>query len=355
MRAEPRRSVPAPILERIVHTAFPGRRVRSIQPLGDGLRNANFKLALDPAGEPAVLRIYEHDPSLCQKEIDLMRLVRGSVPVPEVIHAEPRGWEDLPPFTLARWVEGIAFRDLNRTGDTEAIAQAAQAAGETLAAIGRFGFAKPGWIAPGPTVGPALLEGADAVPRFVDLCLASANFERRVDGELRDRTHSLIGSWAARLATLDGEASLVHGDFNKRNLLLRRAAGCWQVSAVLDWEFAVSASPLADLGSFLRYERAARPVAEPHFSAAYARAGGTLPDGWRRLARCVDLVALCESLTHDDLPDAVTSELVELVRATVEEGAYPKQPSRSGPAPRQISNGRASATAAAQAGCSLST
>jgi aminoglycoside phosphotransferase (APT) family kinase protein len=318
MRAEPRRSVPAPILERIVHTAFPGRRVRSIQPLGDGLRNANFKLALDPAGEPAVLRIYEHDPSLCQKEIDLMRLVRGSVPVPEVIHAEPRGWEDLPPFTLARWVEGIAFRDLNRTGDTEAIAQAAQAAGETLAAIGRFGFAKPGWIAPGPTVGPALLEGADAVPRFVDLCLASANFERRVDGELRDRTHSLIGSWAARLATLDGEASLVHGDFNKRNLLLRRAA-------------------------------------EPHFSAAYARAGGTLPDGWRRLAQCVDLVALCESLTHDDLPDAVTSELVELVRATVEEGAYPKQPSRSGPAPRQISNGRASATAAPQTGCSLST
>ena len=35
--------------------------------------------------------------------------------------------------------------------------------------------------------------------------------------------------------------------------------GRWKVAAVLDWEFAISGSPLADLGSFLRYERTARP------------------------------------------------------------------------------------------------
>jgi hypothetical protein len=33
----------------------------------------------------------------------------------------------------------------------------------------------------------------------------------------------------------------------------------------------------------------------------------------------VDLAALCESLTHDQLPDAVIQELVELVRATIED------------------------------------
>jgi aminoglycoside phosphotransferase (APT) family kinase protein len=96
-----------------------------------------------------VLRIYEHDASLYQKELDLMRLVAGVVPVPEVIYAEPLGWDDLPPFRLTRWVEGITFRDLKRNGDAEAIAEAAQAAGEALAAIGRFQFPKPGWLAPG--------------------------------------------------------------------------------------------------------------------------------------------------------------------------------------------------------------
>jgi aminoglycoside phosphotransferase (APT) family kinase protein len=319
MRAEPRRSLPAPVLQRIVHAAFPGCRVLSIEPLGDGLRNANFKLCLGPAPEPVVLRIYEHDASLCQKEIDLMRLVGGSVPVPEVIYAEPRGWEGLPPFMLKRWVAGITFRDLKSTGDAEAIAQAAQAAGETLAAIGRFQFRKPGWIGPGPTVASRPLEGPDPMPRFIDLCLASDNLQQCVPAELRDRTRALVWSCAAQYAGLDREAALVHGDFNKRNLLVRHADGRWSVAAVLDWEFAVSGAPLADLASFLRYERVARPLAEPHFSAGYVRAGGRLPHDWRRLARLVDLVALCESLTHDELPDGVITELVELVRATIED------------------------------------
>lgn len=65
-----------------------------MQPLADGLRNANFKLQLDSTPEPIVLRVYEHDFSICRKEVDLIRLVGGSVPVPVVIHAEPRGSED---------------------------------------------------------------------------------------------------------------------------------------------------------------------------------------------------------------------------------------------------------------------
>ena len=54
------------------------------------------------------------------------------------------------------------------------------------------------------------------------------------------------------------------------------------------------------------------------FSEGYLHAGGRLPDGWRRLARVLDLMALCESLTHDELPHDVVAELVDLIRATVE-------------------------------------
>jgi len=202
--------------------------------------------------------------------------------------------------------------------DTDAIAQAAYSAGKTLAAIGRTKFSKPGWLAPGPSVTAPLLEGADSMPRFVDLCLASTNLQQRMPADLRDGTHALIWSWAPQLGHLDDEPCLVHGDFGKRNLLVREIARQWSVTAVLDWEFALSGSPLADLGHFLRYERAARPVAEPHFSNGYLHAGGKLPQNWRQLARLVDLTALCESLTHDQLPDSVVAELVELVRATVE-------------------------------------
>jgi aminoglycoside phosphotransferase (APT) family kinase protein len=289
-----------------------------VRPLTDGLRNANFKLRLDSAPESIVLRIYEHDASIRQKEIDLIRLIGESVPVPEVIHAEPQGWEDVPPFAVVRNVEGISFRELKRSGDTAAIAQAAHSAGETLASIGRTTFEKPGWLAPGPGVAAPLLEGAAPVPRFVDLCMESANLQRRVPAHLRDRTHALVWSRAPEIASFDNEARLVHGDFGKRNLLVREIAGRWSVAAVLDWEFAVSGCPLADLGHFLRYERASVPLAEPYFSDGYLNAGGRLPQNWRQLARLLDLTALCESLTHDDLPDEVTGELVELVGATVE-------------------------------------
>lgn len=291
LRAEPRRTLPLQLLERIVQMAFPRAHVVDVQPLTDGWRNANFKLRLDCTPEPIVLRIYEHDGSICQKEVDLIRLIGRSVPVAEVIHAEAPGSEDIPAFVLMRYVEGISFRELARGGDTEAIAQAAYSAGETLASIGRTTFPQSGWLAPGPKVAAPLLEGPDRMLRFVDLCLASTQLRERMTVDLRDRTHALVWSWAPQLADLDEEACLVHGDFGKRNLLVRRMAGQWVVAAVLDWEFAVSSSPLADVGHFLRYERASRAVVEPHSQmgictlAASCRGNGVNWRGWSILPR----------------------------------------------------------------------
>ncbi|MGA8142613.1 MAG: hypothetical protein WB987_01855 [Candidatus Acidiferrales bacterium] len=71
LRGEPRRTLPGPLVERIVRAALPRCRVIDAQPLTDGLRNANFKIRLDSPLEFVVLRIYEDAASLCQKEIDL--------------------------------------------------------------------------------------------------------------------------------------------------------------------------------------------------------------------------------------------------------------------------------------------
>ena len=319
IRSEPRRSLPARDLARLLCHALGDCTVVEVQPLIAGFRNANFKVRLDTRAGWIVVRIYEHDPSLCPKEIDLLRVVGATVPVPQVIFAEPAGLDGLPPFLLMQFVDGISFHDLKRSGDREAIAQAAFCVGETLAAIGRITFPNPGWLAPGPAVTTPLLDGANPTPRFVDFCLASPNLQRRMSAELRARVSALLWSRAPQLAELDSQASLVHGDFGKRNLLVRCDSGQWSVAAVLDWEFAISGSPLADLGHFLRYERVARPCAEPHFSSGYLHAGGILPQEWRRIARLLDLIALCESLTHDELPEDVTAELVELIRATVED------------------------------------
>lgn len=319
VRSEPRRVIPAEEAERMVRHAFPRGRIIRIQPLAGGLRNGNFKLTLDSATEPIVLRVYEHDASLCQKEADLIRLVGGSVPVPEVILAEPAR-DDHRPFVLLRYVEGVTFRELVGNARAEEVAAATRSVGETLAAIGAVTFANPGWLGPGPTVTEPLLPGSDPMPRFVDQCLASPMLRKRVPVvELRDKTQAAMWSHASALRRAAEETSLVHGDFSRRNLILRESAGRWVVAAVLDWEFAVSSSPLADVGHFLRYERSGRPAVEPHFRAGYLEGGGRLPPEWRRLARLVDLVALCEVLTHDGLSDATAAEVVGMIRATVDD------------------------------------
>jgi aminoglycoside phosphotransferase (APT) family kinase protein len=304
---------------RLLERIFPGKCVVGIEALSGGLINANFKLQLHGLSDPFVLRFYTRYPEACQKEIDIYRLIRSTVPVPEVIAARPEGGEGTGPFAVLRYVEGIPFRQLRRTRNAPAIASAAFEIGGTLAAIGKYQFDQPGWFGPGLRIGGRFIEGADSIARFADLCLASDNLQRRVTSELVTSLHDFAWQWSPRLASIEDECSLVHSDFGSRNLLVREIDGKWRVAAVIDWEFAFSGSPLLDVGNFLRYERSQQPLVEPHFSRGFSEGGGTLPDDWRRLARVIDLTALCEQLTRDELPVDVERELVELVQATLDD------------------------------------
>jgi fructokinase len=291
------------MIERMLGAAFPHRRVVAAVPFPDGFHNTNLRIELDGPPSPLVLRIYRHDPAVCQKELDLLRRLTGRIPVPEIVHAEPAGIDGLPPFTLHRYIEGITLRELKRIGDRRAVAEAAYSAGETLAAIGRVPFEYDG-----PSI---------STPQFIDECLASPALQQRLNAEMRDHASALAWSAASELAVVDRETSLVHCDYGKRNLLVHSCAGRWQIAAVLDWEFAVSASPLIDLGHMLRYERATRPLLEPHFSKGFTDAGGVLRQDWCRLSKIFDLSALCEMLRRDPLPPDIEAELVELVEASV--------------------------------------
>ncbi len=96
--------------------------------------------------------------------------------------------------------------------------------------------------------------------------------QRRVPAALIDRTQAAMWSHAADLRRAADQTSLVHGDFGGRNLIVRQVAGRWVAAAVLDWEFALSGSPLADVGHFLR------GVAAPGFFGETVRAFP--PDLW---------------------------------------------------------------------------
>jgi aminoglycoside phosphotransferase (APT) family kinase protein len=112
--------------------------------------------------------------------------------------------------------------------------------------------------------------------------------------------------------------SLVHGDFNGRNVLVRQMAGRWSVAGFLDWEIAFAGPLYIDIGNFLRYERAERPLLEPAFSRGLRDGGVRLEGDWLKAARMADLPALCELLARESLPSAVTSELIELATHAIQ-------------------------------------
>jgi aminoglycoside phosphotransferase (APT) family kinase protein len=114
------------------------------------------------------------------------------------------------------------------------------------------------------------------------------------------------------------EPTLVHGDFNSRNILVKRRGQAWSVAAILDWEFAFAGPVYCDIGNFLRYERPGQPRFEPSFSRGCRDGGIDLRGDWRLAARIADLPALCDLLARPTTPDAVVPEILALLLSTLD-------------------------------------
>ncbi len=293
-------------ISRLCESLTPRRRVASVERLSGGLSNSSFKIHFESSDEPIVLRIYERDFAACRKEIDILCALRQTVPVPEVVHAEPEGFGGEGPFIFLRYVEGITFHQLKATGDRRAIQEASYAVGATLGEIGKHNLALTDHVS----------NNIRTMPEIIDSYITSPKLIARTGSALADRVRRLVARWALRLQTVMNERRRVHGDFRKQNILVRPDGDAWAVAAILDWECAFTGSQMFDVALFLRYERPEQPVAEPSFSRGFLDGGGQLRDDWRDLIRVVDLESLCRSLTATYLPPDIEREIVDLIAAT---------------------------------------
>lgn len=267
--------------------------------LKGGASNLSYLLRFNQTDLKAVLRIYIRDPGACEKEIRVWRSAAGIVPVPEILHANPRGKRDLGPYIIYRFAEGVTFQTLKSAGNMDDTGTAAYAIGEALAKVQSI--------------------ASLAVPcQISDDWLNSIVLEQRLGRYARDRVSAFISGWLPELKSLNEKHALVHGNFNSRNTIIKRKGHRWVVSGILDWEQAFSGSPLWDAARFICYESYTRPCREPHFSAGYVNGGGSLPADWARLARVINTLTAAESLGRPDLCPAFVPELCQLVAAFVD-------------------------------------
>ena len=283
--------VAEPIRDWLGRDALPGQQIRYARALTGGYRNAT-SLLVTGSGDRYVLRRYL-ERSTCAVEAALAARLAGIVPVAEVVAADPDGTAAGEPVMLSRFMPGDPV-DTILPGLAQAEAGAlGQSAGAVLAAIGGVTFPRPGFF-DGPDLipGPDGMEPTAGLPEFVDRCLRAGQALTLAEQEALHR-HAVQA--AAGLDVLRGSRQLVHADFNPKNLLAASRNGTWGITAVLDWEFAFSSSPLFDVGNMLRFHAELPAGFADGFIAGY---GDTIPGNWRELSQALDLFALADFLTR---------------------------------------------------------
>ncbi|MFE2547416.1 phosphotransferase family protein [Streptomyces sp. NPDC059355] len=293
----------------LTRQALPGARLHDVDPLPGGFTNDMAVLTAEsadvPGAERYVLRRYRPSGSrvprnTCAVEVAVLgRAAASTVPVTAVVAADPHGRATGRPTLLYRFVDGTPLSQVLADGPVSGEARAlGRAVGAVLARIGRVRLPRPGAFGDSslvPTPDGAAPLGD--LPGFVDRCLATS----AADGPLSGTDAAVLRDLARRgpraLAAVAGERSLVHCDFNPKNVLVQRHNGQWAVAAVLDWELAFSGSPLFDVGNMLRFAHEYPPAFTAGFVEGFREGNGRLPVDWLRLSRTLDLFALADILT----------------------------------------------------------
>jgi fructokinase len=285
-----------------VRRVLPGHRITAAETLGGGYRNENIRVVTDRGSY--VLRRYRHSGAgaasaerTCAVEAALAaRLAAAAVPAAEVIAVDPAGAAAGEPLLLARHVPGIMVSKAI-AADPGSAAELGAAAGRALAAIGSVTFPRGGAFT-GADLVPSADDWPGSLPDFVDSCLRAGHAASALSEDEISRMRALSAAADPLARAVAGARQLVHSDYNGKNLLAVARGGQWSISAVLDWEFAFSGSPLADVGNMLRFRDAHPPSFADGFVAGYRDAGGRLPPRWREISEALDLYALFDFLTR---------------------------------------------------------
>lgn len=255
------------------------------------------------AGDRCVVRIYARPGARgdAAPEIDaaLLHLVRGLVPVPDVLEVR-RGdlTTDSPGLLVTSFVEGVRGDALLPRLDGLGLATLGERLGAMAAALAGMPMLRSGsFLDAELRIGGFDLP--DSLPAYVEeLGLV----------DLRD----VALEAQAVLDTVD-RVSLVHSDLNPKNVLVDPVS--LEVAALVDWEFAHAGHPYTDLGNLLRFDRS--PAYVDAVLGAYTDRHGGSPAEALTLARAADLWALVELATRagqDPVADRAHARLADIAR-----------------------------------------
>lgn len=290
-----------------------------VRPL-EGARSGETFL-VRAADQQGVIRFYGRRPERAAIDHSLLRLVRGLLPVPQVLQArtgpvidpdaatghDPR--PDGPPYVLCERLPGVRLDQLLAAPDTSERARrtAGGHLGELLARLSGIPFLRAGeFTGSDLAVRPF---GDGGLERWVADRRGRGGFaswsERRIDGllEVAGRAQALLDGCS--------RVCLCHCDLVATNVLVDPDSG--RVTGLIDWERANAGSPHTDLGSLLRFET--DEVFCHAVLRSYADRAPNVRADFLERARAADLFALVDLVASEGKGEdaARATELLERI------------------------------------------
>jgi aminoglycoside phosphotransferase (APT) family kinase protein len=290
-------------ISQILSSVFPKRQIRSLRVLQGGKTNSNVLVEFENCHEKFVLRQHLRGQDLCLKEVSVLRLLRGIVPVAEVIDFGTMKDQSHNTYLLYAYVPGQHFRKIRASGSSRDMAEAAFSIGRCLSVLGKVDASS--------LVDEGLLQRFG----FSTDVLESPVLRERVGMEDCDLLQRLHSEWLPVLQNFASEGRIVHGDFNHRNIVLKNLKGTWEVACILDWELASAGSFLWDAARFMCYEKPDSKWWEDAFVAGLRTNSASIPDNWIDLCCTLNTLSAAMSLANRPIPEQFIQELKALVRS----------------------------------------
>lgn len=294
--------------------------IRSAQPVTGGLVNTNLKITLGDSPHIVLLRLFQREPLKARIEAALDALLSDDVPRARFLHFAETNPVTGHPYAVLQWIEGAQLGVVASGADETALAELGAKTGAVLAQIHSFRFDRHGFFAADLDVPVAIDLDRSGLLVFMRQCLCDGPGGERLGAELTARLFAFVEREGDRLNAWLGAPSLTHADFNPSNILVHYVGNGWRIAAVLDWEFALSATPALDFGNLLRPPFGERAGFVEGLAHGFRAAGGFLPDDWLRIARIADLFAWADLLGRRSEDLALTADARRIIAATIGSG-----------------------------------
>lgn len=311
MRQRWTRPIPALTVEledaqRIIERAIHGARVTAVAPIEGGLANTNVKVSLDRAPSTVLLRLYQRDPTVAERERAIAERLQGSVPVPQFLYLGDDGEQRV---AILDWVYGARLEIALEGADDRQIAKWGTEVGGVLARVHAITFEQNGFLDGALKVAAPLTVDPEFLVGFLRGSFIEGGGARFVSRDLADAAIAYVRR--NRHLEWGGPPRLIHCDYNGSNIMVRDGG----IAAVIDWEFAFVGAPSIDFGNLMRNHPDAR--FQDAVAKGYRDAGGELPEQWQKLARIADLTSWADFLHRPLVDPVLVQDALATIRQTI--------------------------------------